>query len=129
MVGEFQTWTAPIEPIKFGLDDDLGRVSVSFHRVAKYCPRLGSVEGFVAVVGVVSLCADVASSFYDLKTAELAISEIMRNNSLRIRSWSRSRPSYHLVLNGSAGRDIGYGVVRGTGGINSATWNPVGIEA
>ncbi|WP_420798750.1 hypothetical protein [Paraburkholderia atlantica] len=53
----------------------------------------------------------------------------MRNNSLRIRSWSRSRPSYHLVLNGSAGRDIGYGVVRGTGGINSATWNPVGIEA
>ncbi|MGF6656870.1 hypothetical protein OKW34_007460 [Paraburkholderia youngii] len=102
----------------------MGRINLQMHEAKALNPKLGGhtikehigkSEEYLRARLRKYPKMDVASSFYDLKTAELAISRIVRINSIKIRSWSRSRPNYHLVLNENAGRDIGYGVVRETG--------------
>ncbi|MBC8730690.1 RNase A-like domain-containing protein [Paraburkholderia sp. UCT2] len=57
----------------------------------------------------------VVSSFYNLQVAELAISDVMNSNSLKIQSWIQSpknRIPFTLVKKVCG--DIGYGVTRKT---------------
>ncbi|WP_429561950.1 RNase A-like domain-containing protein [Paraburkholderia sp. MM6662-R1] len=57
----------------------------------------------------------VVSSFYNLQVAELAISDVMNSNALKIQSWIQSpKNRIPLTLVKKVCGDIGYGVTRKT---------------
>jgi hypothetical protein len=101
----------------------MGRINLEMHEAKALNPRLGGhtikehigkSEEYLRARLKKYPKMDVASSFHDIGTAELAISKVMQNNSLKIQSWAQSQPSYFLVLNERVGSSVGYGVVRET---------------
>jgi hypothetical protein len=59
---------------------------------------------------------DIVSSFHNLRTAELAISKVMRAEAARIQSWAQSSNNrIPLTLIRRVPGDIGYGITRKTG--------------
>ncbi|MGF6918175.1 RNase A-like domain-containing protein [Paraburkholderia sp. 40] len=102
----------------------MGRINLQMHEAKAINPRLGGHTILKHVEKDEAWLRErlerepqkrVASSFHSLQVAELAISDVMNSNTLKIQSWVQSpRNRIPLTLVKKVSGDIGYGVTRKT---------------
>ncbi|MGF6509310.1 RNase A-like domain-containing protein [Paraburkholderia sp. 32] len=101
-----------------------GRINLQMHEAKAINPRLGGHTILKHVEKDEAWLRErlkrepqkrVVSSFYNLQVAELAISDVMNSNALKIQSWIQSpKNRIPLTLVKKVCGDIGYGVTRKT---------------
>ncbi|MGF6411062.1 RNase A-like domain-containing protein [Paraburkholderia sp. MM5482-R1] len=102
----------------------MGRINLQMHEAKAINPRLGGHTILKHVEKDEAWLRErlkrepqkrVVSSFYNLQVAELAISDVMNSNALKIQSWIQSpKNRIPLTLVKKVCGDIGYGVTRKT---------------
>jgi hypothetical protein len=88
------------------------------HTIAKH---VGQTEAQLRARLTVDLRIPTASTFTNLRTAEDAISKVLRLEAATIKSWAQAGGSRPLRLQCDLGRTIGNGVVRTTGQLTKLT--------
>jgi hypothetical protein len=102
----------------------MGQIHLPWHEATAATPRLGGhtikkhvgrTEAQLRERLVVEPGRTMVSSFYNLRAAEQAISEVMRANAAKIKTWSHApnNQGTKLTLIGTASGNVGYGVIRG----------------
>ncbi|MGF6697391.1 hypothetical protein OKW38_002003 [Paraburkholderia sp. MM5496-R1] len=102
----------------------MGRINLQMHEAKAINPRLGGHTILKHIEKDEAWLRErlkrepqkrVVSSFYNLQVAELAISDVMNSNALKIQSWIQSpKNRIPLTLVKKVCGDIGYGVTRKT---------------
>ncbi|WP_233808232.1 RNase A-like domain-containing protein [Paraburkholderia sp. HP33-1] len=100
----------------------MGRINLRMHEAKAFKPRLGGHTLLKQVEKDEAWLLDrlkrepkreIVSSFYNLRVAELAISDVMNSNAIKIRNWARSsNNNIPLTLVKRVEGNIGYGIKR-----------------
>ncbi|AXW60641.1 hypothetical protein CJO94_00320 [Ralstonia solanacearum] len=100
----------------------MGRLNLKWHEAKNYKTGPGGHTllkhvGKTEVELLARLAAEprrnLVSSFTNQRTAEWAISEVLRAHVVRIAGWARSNPSHTLSLTKNVGQTVGIVLVRG----------------
>ena len=89
-----------------------GTSRIGGHTMVKH---VGRTEAQLRARLIAEPWIDAASSFTNLRTAENAISKIMRMNVSQIKLWASASPHTPLRIVQDVGSQPGYGVIRATG--------------